>query len=79
MFKEKGPVRNRHLYRKMYQEEFDEIWKKQAEHYPELLTTKLKYGSLGHQQFPTKPIARTMEETEVEQFGIYGLSFSIDH
>jgi CRISPR-associated endonuclease Csn1 len=34
--------RNRHTRRDMYEQEFDEVWKVQAAHYPETLTDELK-------------------------------------
>lgn len=73
--KETGRVRNRHLYRTMYEAEFAAIWEKQATFYPELLTEKLQFGSVGRRKYPTKPCAKTDSQSDIELFGIHGLLF----
>lgn len=77
-------VRNRHLARQQYEDEFKSIWKVQSKHHPKLLSEKLKYGALGKQKHPVKPIPRWDKRREdecgrtwsaLESFGIYGLIF----
>jgi len=72
-------VRNRHLARSQYDDEFEAIWAAQAKHHPKLLTESLKYGELGKQKYPVKPIPRWDERRKglsaLESFGIYGLIF----
>jgi CRISPR-associated endonuclease Csn1 len=73
------PVRNRHTHRSMYEDEFEAIWSRQAKHYPQLLTEQLKYGQLGKQKYPAKPIprhdARRNGLSPLEAFGVYGAIF----
>lgn len=68
-------VRHRHTRREMLLHEFDMIWKAQARHHPDILTDKLRYGSMGPQRQPYKPRARTAGQTLLEAFGIEGLIF----
>ncbi|MCC7087107.1 MAG: type II CRISPR RNA-guided endonuclease Cas9 [Pirellulales bacterium] len=68
-------VRHRHTQRSMYEAEFDAIWKKQREFYPDLLTDSLKYGVVGKQEFPTVPKSRRDGLTPLQLYGVYGLIF----
>jgi CRISPR-associated endonuclease Csn1 len=76
---ENDHIRNRHLARSQYLNEFEAIWSAQAKHHPKLLTEELKYGKLGKQTYPLKPIPRWHEQRQglsaYESFGIYGLIF----
>lgn len=76
---ENDHVRNRHLARSQYVDEFEAIWSAQAKHHPKLLTEELKYGILGKQKYPVKPIPRWNEQRKemsaLDSFGIYGLIF----
>ena len=75
-YRQKGDhIRNRHLARKQYEEEFEAIWAAQAKLHPDLLTEKLKYGTKGQQNFPRKPIKRAKNETPLQAFGVHGLLF----
>jgi CRISPR-associated endonuclease Csn1 len=74
--KDDDHVRRRHLSRKQYQHEFDEIWKSQSGFHPELLTDELRWGRLGPQTYPMKPIPKTDGENRlVDLFGIEGILF----
>lgn len=79
VLKDKGRVRNRHLRREMYEDEFAAIWEKQTEFYPQLLTEKLRYGTTGRKKYPAQPIAKPHAkkklQSELELFGIHGLLF----
>ena len=79
-------VRNRHLARQQYEDEFEAIWTAQAEHHPNLLTDQLKYGSVGKQPYPVKPIPRPDKQGRdefsrrrakllLQAFGLHGLVF----
>jgi CRISPR-associated endonuclease Csn1 len=72
-------IRNRHTHRSMFEDEFDAIWDEQSQYHPELLTDQLKYGKLGKQKYPAKPIPRHDERRKglspLEAFGIYGAIF----
>lgn len=69
-------VRNRHTRRQMLYEEFDAIWRKQAEYDPDLLTDRLRYGTTGRQQQPSRPAPCPGRNPNfLEQFGIEGLIF----
>lgn len=72
-------IRNRHLARVQYETEFEAIWAEQSKHHPQLLTEELKYGKLGKQKYPTKPIPRWDPRRKgmsiLEAFGIYGIIF----
>ncbi len=68
-------VRHRHTRRAMFEAEFDAIWNKQREYYPDLLTDGLKYGTLGKQEFPITPKKRIGASTALQLYGIYGLIF----
>lgn len=68
-------VRGRHTRRSMFEEEFDAIWNKQCEFYPELLTERLKYGAVGRQEFPVSPRESRNGNSAVDQYGIHGLLF----
>jgi CRISPR-associated endonuclease Csn1 len=52
---EKGRIRSKHTSRKMYQEEFEAIWKAQAPHYPAILTEELK-KKVSHAIFYQRPL-----------------------
>lgn len=76
---ENDHVRNRHLARSQYVDEFETIWSAQAKYHPILLIEELKFGKLGKQNFPMKPVPRWHERRQglspLESFGIYGLIF----
>lgn len=68
-------IRRRHTRREMYEGEFDEIWKAQQKHYPNVFTDALKYGARGKQTFPKKPQRLGKRSNLAAEFGIYGLMF----
>ncbi len=68
-------IRNRHLARKQYEEEFEAIWEAQTAHHRNLLTDQLKYGKSGKHNFPCKPRRRENRESLITAFGIYGILF----
>lgn len=68
-------VRNRHTRRSMLEQEFEKIWDAQAKHHPDLLTEQLRYGQIGKQSYPCKPIRRPKGLTDHEAFGIHGMIF----
>lgn len=78
-------VRNRHLARRQFFEEFHILWKKQAEYHSELLTEKIRWGEMGSIEdqkqaiTPRKPIAKNDARrkglTDLEAFGLHGLLF----
>ncbi len=68
-------VRHRHTRRRMYEDEFDAIWEKQCEYHPELLTSELKYGGVGYQEFPADRVPRRHGTSPLQQFGLHGLIF----
>ena len=67
-------LRRRHTRRDMYEREFEAIWSAQREHYPELLTERLKYGTEGKQTYPCDPQPRG-KKSALELFGIHGCLF----
>lgn len=77
--KEGDHTRHRHLAREQYEYEFEAIWEAQSKYHANLLTEELKYGQLGKQNYPAKPIPRWHERRKemsvLESFGIYGLIF----
>jgi CRISPR-associated endonuclease Csn1 len=77
--KEGDHTRLRHLAREQYENEFEAIWAEQSKHHATLLTEELKYGKLGKQTYPTKPVPRwherRKEKSILESFGIHGLIF----
>jgi CRISPR-associated endonuclease Csn1 len=58
----------------MYEREFDAIWDAQQRHYPELLTDRLKYGSMGRQTYPREPVPLGTADP-LEMYGLHGLLF----
>ena len=68
-------LRNRHTRRSMLEQEFEMIWEVQARHYPSLLTDRLRYGQIGKQKYPCKPIRRPTGLSDIEAFGIHGMIF----
>jgi CRISPR-associated endonuclease Csn1 len=72
-------VRDRHLERRQYVEEFNTLWDKQAEFYPDVLTATLKHGQLGGSFDSKKPMRKDAAERhgadDVAAFGIFGLMF----
>jgi len=68
-------LRNRHTRRDMYEAEFDAIWNRQAQFYPELFTERLKYGQFGIQKYPCKPRKRPQGLSLLDAFGLHGLIF----
>ncbi len=77
--KEGDHTRHRHLAREQYESEFEAIWEAQSKYHPDLLTEEFKYGKLGKQKNPVKPIPRSHERRKgtsiLEAFGVYGLIF----
>jgi CRISPR-associated endonuclease Csn1 len=73
------PIRGQHTHRGMFEHEFETIWNRQAKYHPQLLTEQLKYGKLGKQSYPRKPIPvwdeRRQGMAPLEAFGIYGSIF----
>jgi CRISPR-associated endonuclease Csn1 len=63
------PIRGRYTSRKMYQDEFEAIWKTQAIHYPELLTDTLKKKIEHHIFFqrPLKSVSHLIGKCELEK------------
>lgn len=72
---ENDHVRHRHTRREMLLYEFDTIWKTQSHHHPDILSDKLRYGSMGPQRQPYKPRPRAGGQSLLEAFGIEGLVF----
>ncbi|MDZ4821195.1 MAG: type II CRISPR RNA-guided endonuclease Cas9 [Planctomycetota bacterium] len=68
-------VRGKHTRRDMFEEEFETVWQAQRQYHPELLTDKLKYGSLGKVSAVRDPVACSSKRSLIEQFGVYGLIF----
>jgi CRISPR-associated endonuclease Csn1 len=72
-------IRDHHTRRDMFEHEFEQVWTKQSQYHPKLLTKELKYGKLGQQKQPAKPIPGHDERREglspIEAFGIYGAIF----
>jgi CRISPR-associated endonuclease Csn1 len=75
---ENDHIRNRHLARSQFEVEFEAIWAEQAKHHS-ILTDELKYGTLGKQKYPAKPIPRHDPRRKglspLEAFGICGAIF----
>ncbi len=74
-WRENDRVRERHLARKQYEDEFEAIWQAQAKHHPNLLTEQLKTGRVGKQAYPAKPRPRHSGESLLEAYGLHGLIF----
>lgn len=72
-------VRSRHLARKQLWDEFDKIWARQAAHHPQLLTDRLRDGTLGAGIEPRKSIPRSDRRrrglSDLEAFGLRGIIF----
>ena len=69
-------VRKRHLSRKEYLDEFDQVWETQKVKHPQLLTDRLRYGMAGENRYPVIPTARPSREHRLlELFGLHGLIF----
>jgi CRISPR-associated endonuclease Csn1 len=68
-------VRRRHTLRQMLVDEFHQIWKSQAIHYPNLLTQRLRYGAGGPCAQPQLPQRLPKALTALEAHGIEGLLF----
>ena len=87
--KENDHIRNRHLARSQYENEFEAIWQSLAKYYPDLLTDEMGYGKLGRQKDIRDPMPRhqkylNQEKTvlnprfgmsDFEAFGLFGLIF----
>jgi CRISPR-associated endonuclease Csn1 len=74
-----APVRRRHTRRDMFEHEFNLLWETQRKHHPELLTDRLRFGSLGPQD-PTRhgvrePVSLGNGRTPLDRYGIEGLIF----
>lgn len=71
-------VRKRYLGRKELEDEFEAIWAEQSK-YHAMLTNELKYGKLGKQKYPLKPVPRhkvgRQQMSPFEAFGLYGAVF----
>ena len=69
-------VRRRHLSRKEYLDEFDQIWETQKAKHPQLLTDRLRYGLAGENRYPVVPTARpNPDDRLLDLFGLHGLIF----
>ena len=69
-------IRGQHTRRQMLLDEFDEIWTKQAEYYPDLLTDMLKFGEAGRLSYPLAPSPSGGGANRLlKQFGLHGLIF----
>lgn len=58
---EENRIRGHYTFRSMYEEEFDLLWKKQSEHYPEILTEELKKKVKDEIIFFQRPLKPTEE------------------
>ncbi len=68
-------IRTRHTRREMYEAEFEAIWDAQRKFHPGLLTEQLKYGAVGRQTYPVRPIPRPAGKSPLEHVGLHGLVF----
>lgn len=73
-------IRNRHTRRAMLETEFDKIWEAQAQHHPDLLSEKLRYGLCGKaRKYPidlkTNPQKKYADQSLLDAFGVHGLIF----
>jgi len=78
-------VRNRHLARSQFFDEFAALWTEQAKHHSKLLTDKIRWGAMGPIEdskqavAPRKPIAKSDARrkglSDLEAFGLHGLLF----
>ena len=71
-------VRNRHLARRQFDQEFDAIWEAQRKHHPSLLTESLQYGRTGKTPEsikPRQPKRVPSDSSLLKEFGIHGLIF----
>jgi CRISPR-associated endonuclease Csn1 len=78
-------LRNRHLSRRQFLQEFDAIWTRQSQHHPDLLTEGLRYGAIGKPiddkaaMAPRKPIPKSDPRRkgldDLDAFGIQGAIF----
>jgi CRISPR-associated endonuclease Csn1 len=69
-------VRRRHLSRKEYLDEFDQVWETQKAKHPQLLTDRLRYGMAGENRYPVVPTARPKPgDRLLDLFGLHGLIF----
>lgn len=76
--KENIRIRNRHIRRQMIYDEFDAIWKFQAQFYPDILNDSLRFGTHGQREknwTTIKPERRDKKHTLLEQFGLENLLF----
>lgn len=73
-FKTGKPTRGKHITRNLYHDEFDRIWKTQAEYHPQL-TDSLRYGNVGPQTYPVVPRPIPPGKSWGEQYGIEGLIY----
>lgn len=73
---ENDHVRHRHTRRRMYEKEFDAVWKEQRRlGHAELLTDDLKYGACGQQEPPLRPQSLPRGLSPLQAFGLHGLIF----
>ncbi|QDT72950.1 type II CRISPR RNA-guided endonuclease Cas9 [Lacipirellula limnantheis] len=76
---EDDEVRNRHLSRRQLVDEFHTIWSKQATFHPQLLTDKLRDGTVGGTMEPRKAVPkhdpRRNKLSDLKAFGLFGLIF----
>ena len=68
-------IRGRHTRREWFEEEFSKLWEAQQPHHTQLLTEQLRYGVVGRQQYPRKPIPKQPGLSLVEQYGLHGILF----
>lgn len=66
---EKQRIRGQYTFRSMYQKEFDLLWKKQSEYYPDILTEELRKkikDEIIFYQRPLKPTEELIGECDLE-------------
>jgi len=67
---EEHRIREQYTFRSMYEEEFDKLWDKQSEYYPQTLTEELRKkirDEIIFYQRPLKPSDQLIGECELEQ------------
>jgi len=66
---EEQRIRDQYTFRSMYEEEFDKLWEKQSEYYPDVLTEELRKkirDEIIFYQRPLKPTDELIGECELE-------------
>jgi len=67
---EENRIREQYTFRQMYEKEFDRLWKKQAEYYPEILTKELGNkirDEIIFYQRPLKPTDNLIGDCDLEE------------